>query len=319
MAERELVIIPGDDIGREVIPLAAQVLRAALPTVRLRDAEAGYQHAWRTGEAIDAATLDLARRVRYVLLGPERPFPEGTPSAIEHLTRALDLYAALYPLRGAEPADLLLLAEHRPEPAGEHSYQQDKALSPEETWAATRLGNLAGELASKRRGRVAIVHDSEEPFAHAVVAGIASPASVERLDALFLVNHWEELAGDLDLLVASAATGRLLLDRIAAQPDTTLAAGHLLLGTRAAVATPAHGPLREQVGWGFANPLGALHAAIALLRYAWEDEAAAQRLESAIQRATARRRTPDQGGIHTNFEVVRAILNEVQRAPEPRI
>jgi homoisocitrate dehydrogenase len=312
MAERELVIIPGDDIGREVIPLAAQVLRAALPAVRLRDAEAGYQHAWRTGEAIDGATLDLARRIRYVLLGPERPFPEGTPSALEHLTRALDLYAALYPVRGTEPAsDLLLLTEHRPEPSGEHSYQQDKALSPEETWAATRLGNLAGELASKRRGRVAIVHDSEEPFAHAVVAGIASPATVERLDALFLVNHWEELAGDLDLLVASAATGRLLLDRIASQPP----ASHLLLGPRAAAATPAHGPLREQVGWGFANPLGALHAAITLLRYAWDDEAAAHRLEAAIQRATARRRTPDQGGIHTNFEVVRAILDEVQRAP----
>ncbi|HEX8682491.1 MAG TPA: isocitrate/isopropylmalate family dehydrogenase [Ardenticatenaceae bacterium] len=314
MVERELVIIPGDDIGREVIPLAAQVLRAALPIVRLWDAEAGYQHAWRTGEAIDAATLDLARRVRYVFIGPERPFPEGTPSAIEHLTRALDLYAALYPVQGTEPAsDLLLLAEHRPEPAGEHSYQQDKALSPEETWAATRLGNLAGELASKRRGRVAIVHDSEEPFAHAVVAGIAAPASVERLDALFLVNHWQELAGDLDLLVASATTGRLLLDHITAQPGTMRAASHLLLGPRAAVATPAHGPLREQVGWGFANPLGALHAAVALLRYAWDGEAAAQRLESAIQRATARRRTPDQGGIHTNFEVVRAILDEVQR------
>lgn len=309
----ELVVVAGDDVGREVVPLAAQVLRATLPGLRLHDAEAGYDHAWRTGQSVDAVTLDLLQRVRYVLCGPERPFPEEAESATQAMTRALDLYAALYPARAtAQQAGFVLLMEHRTDGAEVNPYRERKALSPEETWRATRLGNLASDLI-KPRHNVTIIHDSEEQFAHAVNAGIRAPATAERLDAVFLVNHWAEMVGDLDWVVTSAATGRLLLDQLGPAQATA----RLLVGPGAAVATPTHGSLREQVGWGFASPLGAFHAVVALLRYGWGEDEAAQRLESAIARAATRRRAPDQGGLHTMYEVTHAILDELRREPTP--
>ncbi|MBA3531724.1 MAG: NAD-dependent isocitrate dehydrogenase, partial [Ardenticatenales bacterium] len=88
--ERELVVIAGDDIGREVVPLAVRGLRAVLPDARTIDAEAGYDHAWRTGQSIEQPTLELVQQARSVLMGPEREFPEGVASALLQLTRAFD-------------------------------------------------------------------------------------------------------------------------------------------------------------------------------------------------------------------------------------
>lgn len=303
---RELVVIAGDGIGREVIPLAVTCLRATLPDVRCRDAEAGWGEARRTGSPLSLETWEDIRSVGSVLMGPERlPSGEGL-TALDGITQALDLYAALYPLRNpAKEVDLLLLANHPPMPDAPRRH-----LLPEQAWAATRLGNLAGQLL-KEGGTVALAHDSEDEFAHAVAAGIGEHIHLERLDAVYFLNHFPALAREFSLILTSAATSQLLVPHAVRHVSTLAATGRLLIGEYGMLATPAHGPLPHHEGWGYTNPLGAIFAVVALLRYGWFNEAAAQRLEQAVARATTRRRTPDQHGLHTMYEVTYAILSEL--------
>ena len=42
MSGRELVVIPGDGIGREVVPAAVRVLHALCPEIRVIEADAGW-------------------------------------------------------------------------------------------------------------------------------------------------------------------------------------------------------------------------------------------------------------------------------------
>ncbi len=104
--------IPGDGIGREVVPAAVAVLRQVVPGLRVEWAEAGYDTWRRSGEALPARTLSLAQAADATLFGavssPLRPTP-GYQSAILSLRRTLDLYACVRPVRSPHPPTPLSL------------------------------------------------------------------------------------------------------------------------------------------------------------------------------------------------------------------
>lgn len=309
---RRLVVLSGDDVGREVIPLAIQLLRLLLPEVTILEGESGIEHEWRTGQPIDPPLLAQAREVGSILMGPEREAHEAVASALVQLTELLDLFAAAYHLYDpVQGLDLLVLVEMGRSVGTE---KQQPSLTPFGYWSATRLGNQAARLVAVEPGKIALAHDSELSFVHAVAGGVGEEFTAERVDAIFLLNHFAELAREFALVVASASTGHLLLSHLFKHVIAPERSGLLLLGAEGAVASPAHGPLTEQVGWGFTNPLGALRALYLLLRYHWHEEEAALRLEAAITRALARRRTPDMGGLHTMYEVSHAIGEELRDA-----
>src|SRR5574342_862436 len=116
-----LCVIPCDGIGQEVIPVAVNVLRVALPDLVVVEAEAGWGTFQRIGTALPPATLEAAHDCRAVLFGavasPLRPV-EGYRSPIVALRRELDVFANLRPVRGwqvpgARPAlDLLVVREN---------------------------------------------------------------------------------------------------------------------------------------------------------------------------------------------------------------
>jgi hypothetical protein len=306
-----LTVIAGDDIGREVIPLAVQCLRAVRPDLVPYDGEAGDGEAQRTGFPISEATARLCVETEAVLMGPERPPHEGLPRALDVLTEILDLHCALYPIP-LNGDHTLIAAEHL---AGNFPPNTSgKRLTPDQNWSATRLGNLARELVEQHGfNRVALAHDSEEEFTFAVMGGFGDDMPIERVDAVYLVNDFGEMAREYPLVLMSARTATRFIPLVLRQSGALTSAARLLQGTRGMVATPVHGALKQLVEWGFANPLGAIHAGLALLRYGLQDEKGAVRLESAIRRATARRRPPDLGGLHTMYEVVWAILGEIDQ------
>ncbi|MDQ2829293.1 MAG: isocitrate/isopropylmalate dehydrogenase family protein [Chloroflexota bacterium] len=104
--------IPGDGIGREVVPAAVTVLQRVAPDLRVEWAEGGYETWRRTGEALPERTLRLARGADATLFGavssPLRPTP-GYQSAILLLRRTLDLYACVRPVRSPHPPTPLSL------------------------------------------------------------------------------------------------------------------------------------------------------------------------------------------------------------------
>ncbi|MEN9935309.1 MAG: hypothetical protein RLZZ387_1888 [Chloroflexota bacterium] len=100
-----ILLIPGDGIGREVLPAAADVLRATGLPLAFSEAEAGWGCFQRHGTALPEETLAAARAADAVLFGavasPSHPVP-GYRSPIVALRRTLDLYANIRPTSSAE-------------------------------------------------------------------------------------------------------------------------------------------------------------------------------------------------------------------------
>jgi homoisocitrate dehydrogenase len=97
-----ILVVPGDGIGREVIPAAVEVLRATGLPFEFVPAEAGWECFQRHGDSLPDETLAAARATDAVLFGavssPSHPVA-GYRSPIVGLRRALDLYANIRPVR----------------------------------------------------------------------------------------------------------------------------------------------------------------------------------------------------------------------------
>src|SRR6476659_2745785 len=98
-----VLVIPGDGIGREVIPAALDVLRATGLPFEFVTAEAGWECFQRHGTSLPDATLAAARAADAILFGAVSSpshLVAGYRSPIVGLRRALDLYANIRPVRG---------------------------------------------------------------------------------------------------------------------------------------------------------------------------------------------------------------------------
>jgi homoisocitrate dehydrogenase len=104
--DMRVCVIPGDGIGREVIPAAIEVLQATSLPLEFVHAEAGWECFERHGTALPDETLAAARAADAVLFGavgsPSFAVP-GYRSPIVALRRALDLYANIRPAQNQGP------------------------------------------------------------------------------------------------------------------------------------------------------------------------------------------------------------------------
>jgi homoisocitrate dehydrogenase len=98
-----LLVLPGDGIGREVIPAALEVLRATGLPLEFVQGEAGWECFQRHAASLPDETLAQARAADAILFGAVSSpsyAVEGYRSPIVALRRALDLYANIRPVRG---------------------------------------------------------------------------------------------------------------------------------------------------------------------------------------------------------------------------
>jgi len=97
-----ILVLPGDGIGREVVPAALDVLRATGLPFEFVPGEAGWECFQQHGTSLPDATLAAARAADAILFGavssPSHPVA-GYRSPIVGLRRALDLYANIRPVR----------------------------------------------------------------------------------------------------------------------------------------------------------------------------------------------------------------------------
>ncbi len=95
MAE-EIVVIPGDGIGREVVPAAREVLEAVEPDFEFTEAEAGDAVKAETGEALPDETRELAANADATLFGAAG---DTAADVIIPLRRAVESFANVRPAR----------------------------------------------------------------------------------------------------------------------------------------------------------------------------------------------------------------------------
>ena len=105
----DIAVLPGDGIGREVMPACLELLAAAGtasggPALRFTPYNAGAQYYLESGDALPGKTLMACRQADAILFGamgwPGVRFADGTEIIPQlDLRMALDLYAGVRPIR----------------------------------------------------------------------------------------------------------------------------------------------------------------------------------------------------------------------------
>jgi tartrate dehydrogenase/decarboxylase/D-malate dehydrogenase len=341
-----IAVVPGDGIGREVVPPALRALATVAAghgfAVAFDEFDWSCERYLATGRMMPADGLQRIAGHDAILLGAV-----GWPGVPDHVSlwgllipirRAFRQYVNLRPirvlpglpgpLRDAAGVDLVVVRENVEGEYSEIGGRTNRGFPDElavqeavfTRAGVTRVVDHAFELARTRgRGLTSatksngIVHTM--PFWDEIVRERA-----ERYpDVAWRQEHIDALAaklvlapGAFDVVVASNLFGDILSDLAAAIAGSIGIAPAANLNPERefpSMFEPVHGSAPDIAGRGIANPLGALWSASMLLDHVGEPGAAAALL-TGIERTLAAGdvRTPDLGGTATTDELTEAVL-----------
>jgi 3-isopropylmalate dehydrogenase len=320
---KNIAVLAGDGIGPEVTNEAVKALTALGGDWNFEEALVGGAAYDDCGEPLPAATLDLCKKSDAVLFGAvggpkydriEPPSKRPEVGALLPLRRELNLYANIRPaktfkaLLGASPLrgeagliDLVVMREltggiyfaprHR-EDDGNKAVDQCIYSRHE----IERIAARAFEIARQRSRRIvsvdkANVLETSRLWRETVSEMAAQNPDVEVTHMLvdncamqlvrnprqFDVILTENMFGDILSDESSVITGSLGLLPSASLSDPKD-------GKVFGLYEPIHGSAPDIAGQGKANPLAAILSGAMMLRYSFGDDAAAKRIESAVER-----------------------------------
>ncbi|GAB4127322.1 MAG: isocitrate/isopropylmalate dehydrogenase family protein [Roseiflexaceae bacterium] len=332
MSERtyNITVIPGDGIGREVIPAAVAALEATGRSFHYTYADAGWECFQRNGTALPDQTLAAAQAADAVLFGAvaSPSFPVvGYRSPIVALRRALDLFANIRPVSGGR-ADLVVVRENT-----EGLYSGRERVSDDGNTAITervitrqaseRIVRLAFDLARTRAAKhVTIVHKANVlretcGLFRKVALEVASEYPTIRYDEMLVDNCALQLIQRperFDVVVTTNLFGDIISDVASYWGGGLGVAVSANIGTTRALFEPVHGAAPDIVGQGIANPLAAIGCAALLLEYLGE-HAWAERVRNIVTEAISEGpQTPDLGGSATTAQVTAWVVDRIGRA-----
>jgi tartrate dehydrogenase/decarboxylase / D-malate dehydrogenase len=343
--------IPGDGIGREVIPagIAALETASARRGFALEFTELPYGCAYYSefGRMMEADGLERLAAFDAIYLGAV-----GDPSVPDHITlrelllpirQRFDQYVNLRPMgllpglvsplagRGPAEIDMVCVRENVEGEyvgAGGHLYRGRPEEVATQAGIFTRRGiervvRYAFELASRRPRRQLASATKSNALQYSMVLWdeVAEQIARQYPSVSFARYHVDALAArmvtnpaSLDVIVASNLFGDILTDLGAALCGSIglAASGNLNPERRfPSMFEPIHGSAPDIAGRGVANPIGAISAGALLLDHLGEREAS-RSLDAAVSRAVADGvRTADLGGVATTREMTDAICRAI--------
>ena len=353
MREYRLAAIPGDGIGKEVIPAGLQVLDAlaALEGFKLAvthfdwDSDRYLKH----GQYIPEGGLEELKRFDAIFFGAV-----GSPSVADHVSlwglrlpicQGFDQYANVRParvlpgvqspLRLRDPGDIdwVIIRENS---EGEYSGSGGRAHRglPEEVATetsvftragVTRIHRFAFELARRRpRKHLTLVTKSnarrhgmvmwDEIFFEVAKGYPDVVCDRELVDAMTM--RMVARPRSVDVMVATNLHADILSDLAAALAGSLGIAPTANLNPERkfpSMFEPIHGSAFDITGKGIANPIATFWTACMMLEHLGEAPAA-KRLMLAIEQVTARRIfTPDLGGEASTSLVTDSVLQALSR------
>jgi tartrate dehydrogenase/decarboxylase/D-malate dehydrogenase len=336
---RRIAVIPGDGIGREVVPIALDVLRAAARgTLQIETVEFPWSSDFylETGAMMPPDGLDTLRTFDAIFLGAVGD-PARVPDTVSlwglllRIRKGLDLAVNIRPARFLtgmptplrDPAnfDVVVVRENT---EGEYSDVGGRIHAGSREIAIqvnvfTRFGTTAVvryalELARTRRGLLTsatksngIVHVM--PFWDEVVREVAADypdVAVESMHLDALLARLVREPSRFDVIVGSNLFGDLLTDLSAALMGSIGIAPSANIdptGKSPSLFEPVHGSAPDIAGKGIANPIGQAWAGAMMLRHLGFGETA-DRIEAALAGVIASGElTPDLGGTLTTSQV----------------
>jgi 3-isopropylmalate dehydrogenase len=339
-----IVTLPGDGIGPEVLAAALEVLNEVAPDLTYEEHLVGGAAIDATGTALPDDTLNACKQADAVLLAavggpkwdttdPDKPRPE---QGLLGLRSGLGLFANLRPVRPLpalydasplrhdiiERTDLLVVREltggiyFGEKTRDERSASDVCAYTVEEIERIARIGFDAARSRVTSVDKANVLETSR--LWREVVSRVHSAEfpNIE-LQHLLVDNAAMQLVSNprhFDVILTENMFGDILSDEaamltgsIGLLPSASLGAGG------PGVFEPVHGSAPDIAGQGIANPLAMFLSAALMLRHGLSRDDAAARIESAVDRALeAGLRTGDLGGTATTAEATRAVLEELK-------
>jgi homoisocitrate dehydrogenase len=330
---KTICLIPGDGIGQDVIPAAAQALQTLKLDLSFVQARAGFDCFRECGEALPDATLDLVRKSDAALFGATSSPSggmKGYRSPILALRHELSLYANLRPCQSlpgdfSEPGIDLLIVRENSEGlySGRERREGETAIAERiiTRAASERIMRVACEQALRRAARrgsppvVTVVHKanvlqvSDGLFRECAlrVAQEFPQVTVQELLVDAAAMKLVKSPQSFDVLVTTNLFGDILSDEASALVGGLGVAPSANVGVGTPVFEPVHGSAPDIEGQGIANPVGALLSAAMMLDTLGQVPAA-RRLRQAVHATLAAGiRTPDLGGAAKTVEFTRAV------------
>lgn len=323
----KIAVIPGDGIGKEVLPAALSVLDVFGLDIEKVPLEIGYGKWKRTGGAITDDDIDVMKECDCVLFGAITTPPDPNyKSVLVRMRKELDLYANIRPFTTLEKVKLpcakkfnFVIVRENTEGmySGVEELHEDVAYT---TRVITRKGSeriakKACNLAKGRKNQITIVHKANVLKSDSFFRDICIQAARKNditsnemlVDAIAydLILHPEKF----DVIVTTNLFGDILSDEAAAIAGGLGLCPSANIGDKYALFEPIHGSAPDIAGKGIANPVAAILSVKMMLEWmGFTKEAATieRSVNIALQQGTV---TPDLGGTHSTMEVSKTITN----------
>ena len=332
MATHTIVLIPGDGIGPEVTSATRRVLEAAGLDVQWVELPAGataVEHGYE--DVLPQETLSAIRTHKVALKGPvTTPVGTGFRSVNVQLRQALDLYAAVRPVRNLtgvttrfQDVDMVIVRENT---EGLYSGIENAvvpgvvtSLKVATEKGCTRIARWAFRYATRRhRRKITVFHKAN---IMKLTDGLFLSCARKIQEEEYPNIEYEETiidAGCMRLVKNPASFDVLLMENLYGDLVSDLCAGLVgglgvvpgaNIGDDAAVFEAVHGSAPDIAGKGVANPLACLMSGVMMLNHLHED-ALGERIKTAYNAVLAEGtvRTRDLGGSAGTNEFVDAVL-----------
>jgi methanogen homoisocitrate dehydrogenase len=321
----KIAVLPGDGIGKEVVPVAVDVLKAALPGAEYINIDVGHDRFVREGTAMSEEDFDAIKKCDCILFGAITTPPKRCyKSVILTLRRELDMYANVRPFRSCAispyKVDFTIYRENCEDLyCGMEEVTDDQVLSIRKITrhASERIARAACRKPGLKK--LTIVHKANvlrscELFRDVciqVAREMKVPYEEMLVDAM--AYNLVRDPSRYDTIVTTNLFGDILSDEAAALIGSLGLSPSANVGDRYALFEPVHGSAPDIAGKGIANPIAAVLSAKMLLEWAGHGEEAG-RVQEAVDKTIADGvHTPDMGGKFSTIDVRRSLLKHLER------
>ncbi len=325
----KLAVIPGDGIGREVIPAALAVLDAFGLDIEKVPLDIGYSKWERTGSALTDEDMDIIKECDCVLFGAITTPPDPNyKSVLMRLRKELDLYANIRPFVPLEKVtlpcgkkfDFVIVRENT-----EGMYSGVEELHENAAYTtriitrrgSERIAESACRIANERKKRLTIVHKANvlksDSFFRDVCISVVKRKGISYNEMLVDAMAYDLILNPqkYDVIVTTNLFGDILSDVAAAIAGGLGLCPSANIGDRYALFEPIHGSAPDIAGKGIANPIAAIQSVKMMLEWMGRTNEAlsiGRAVNSVLRQGIV---TPDLGGSYSTVDVSNAIAGLV--------
>ncbi len=317
MKDKNIVVLPGDGIGREVMDQAVKILKRIENKTEyvfnLEFRDAGQTAIDKYGKPIEEETLEASKKADCVLLGavgnanPGKETNKYKPEdALLALRKTMGVYCNIRPIKrfykqtgdaGSKDIDMIIIREL----TGGIYFGKPSEISTDhgKRWAVStmryneeeiaRIALKSFEFALKRTKRITSVDKANVLKVSQLWREVVTEVSQEYPDVS--VNHMlvDNCAMQLikapeqfDVILTSNMFGDILSDEASMLTGSLGMLPSASIGDGPGLYEPVHGTAPDIAGQNIANPVAMIGSVAMMFRYSFDDERTAGIIEDAV-------------------------------------